>query len=162
MDMDKPRKYNRPEVLKFLRSNPILSLAACYQGKPVASVVTFAIEDDFTILFATHGDSVKAKALREQPTISYSSWKLNEILVQGGGEATEVTGDAMSLALNKILKAMDQLENFWPPILRITGEPYTVFSVRPTWLRALDLSDPSYDGIGQPFSEFEFPAPPQA
>lgn len=154
--MDKPRKYNREEILDFLKKTPILSLAACHEGKPVSSVVVFAIDDDFTLYFATHSDSIKAKALRTNPTISYSVWKLDDMMVQGGGEAREMQGEEYNQAMNKILKAINQLENFWPPILRITGGDYTAFAVKPTWARALDLSEPSYDGMERPFSDLTF------
>ena len=154
--MDKPRKYNREEILAFLKRSPIMSLAACNDGKPVSSVVAFAIDNDFTIYFATHSDSIKAKALLANPTLSYSVWENEQMLVQGGGEARALNGPEYDQAMNLILKAIDQLENFWPPILRITGTNYTAFAVKPTWARALDLSDPSYDGIDSPFSEVTF------
>ncbi len=154
--MDKPRKYSREEILAFLKHTPILSLAACNEGKPVSSVVAFAIDDDFTIYFATHSDSIKAVALRQNPILSYSVWKEDQMLVQGGGEARELQGQEYDQAMNSILKTIDQLENFWPPILRITGTNYTAYAVKPTWLRALDLSDPSYDGTDTPFSEVTF------
>jgi nitroimidazol reductase NimA-like FMN-containing flavoprotein (pyridoxamine 5'-phosphate oxidase superfamily) len=154
--MDKPRKYNREEILAFLKGMPILSLSACKEGKPVASIVVFAIDDDFTIYFASHGDSIKAEALRQNPTLAYSVWKQDTMLVQGGGEARELKDEEYSRAMNKILKAMENIENFWPPILRITGENYTAFAVKPAWIRALDLSQPSYDGAERPFSDLTF------
>lgn len=153
--MDKPRKYSPEEILRFLRQYPIMSLAASLDGQPVSSVVVFAIEDDFSLYFTTHSESYKARALRQNSAISISVFEINTMLVQAGGHATELFDEDQRGATKKVTAALDALTNFWPPILRFSGETFTSFHIKLDWVRALDLSSPSYDGLEDPFSTFK-------
>lgn len=54
-------------------------------------------------------------------------------------------------ALNQIVNALDNVENFWPPVLQITGDEYVVYKVITNWCRVLDLTDNTIQAQGELF-----------
>lgn len=145
--------YNKEDVLGFLRTFPVMSMAICAERGPIASVVVFAVDDDFTFYFATHRDSYKAKALLKDKRVGFSVWQLNKMLVQADGQVEEVGGDGAYEVLQKITQSTQQIEDFWPPILRVPGGGYIVFKIKPSWLRAMDLASNTITADTFPFTQ---------
>lgn len=66
------QKYSNKQILTFLRSVGIMSIAVNAEPYPISSVVLFSVDDEFNFLFATHSVSNKAKSLLKRPEISFS------------------------------------------------------------------------------------------
>ena len=149
------RKYTKEEIVDFLRSVSVMSIAVELDGQPISSVLLFAVDDDLIIYFATRTDSFKSKALSKNQKISLSVWEHRKMLVQAKGFAEKITDSGESeIALDKIVNSAQNIENFWPPILSITGGEYEIFRLKLDWIRVLDLSDLMIKEEEMPFSEF--------
>lgn len=134
------RHYSKLQVLAFLRSVSVMNLAVIGSGKPISSVLLFHVDDDLIFYFGTHSDSYKAEAIRKNPSVSLSVWEHKKMLVQADGIAEEIVEPVtMELVLDDIVKATNNIKNFWPPVLRIRGNGYAIFSIKTTWMRVLDL-----------------------
>ncbi|MCA9390257.1 pyridoxamine 5'-phosphate oxidase family protein [candidate division WWE3 bacterium] len=131
-----------------------MSIAVAHENDPISSVVIFAVDDDFKMYFTSRKDSFKAKALQNNPKISYSVWEHDQMLVQGAGTVTQITdSEVYDLSLDKIIDAVSHLKDFWPPILRIEGDDYVVYEIVPHWLRVLDLTRKTVSEDKPPFTE---------
>ena len=147
-------EYTPQQILKFLRSVSIMSAAVNGLNGPISTVLLFHIDDDFTLYFATHSDSFKAKALALDDRISYSVWEHRKMLVQADGIATPITDPK---EINEILdKLVSHVGDFWPPVLRLKGEGYVIYKIATKWLRALDLSQLTIVAPQPPFTEIVF------
>lgn len=119
-----------------------MSVAVNGESGPISTVLLFAVDDDFTFYFATHKNSFKAKGLNKDNRISMSIWEFNKMLVQCDGEAFEITDhDEAGEAFDKLTNSLDNLAEFWPPVLQIEGEGYIIYKVKTNWVRTLDLTD---------------------
>lgn len=149
------KKYTKQEVLAFMRKVSIMSAAFVQDdSKPLSTVLLFAIDDDFTMYFATLKSSHKAQAILNNPNISLSVWQSKEILVQANGIVTqEVDPLKIEDIIDKLASSAAGLNDFWPPILQMTGHDYVVFKVKLTWLHALDLTSTSLVENQSMFSE---------
>ena len=145
--------YTKSDILEFLRKNPIMNISVVSGTKPLASVVLFAVEDDFTFYFASHTSSFKTKALLKDPQISFSVWKHLNMLVQVDGIAHKAGEVDVNSILEKLAKSSISIEDFWPPLLRTGSDHYTVFVIKPTWLRILDLKSVKINEEKSPFQE---------
>ena len=149
------KKYTKQEVLDFLRKVSIMSAAFVRDdNKPLSTVLLFAIDDDFTMYFATLKSSHKAQAIINNPNISLSVWQDKEILVQANGTVTQETDPILAEKIvEKLANSAANLKDFWPPVLQIAGHDYAVFKVKLTWLHALDLTSTSLVENQSMFSE---------
>ena len=110
-------------------------------NKPLSTILLFAIDDDFTLYFATLKTSYKAKALEENKNISISVWNQKEMLVQANGTVEQETdGERVEVIVDKLADSAVGLDDFWPPVLQIKGHDYAVYKVKFDWLHALDLT----------------------
>lgn len=118
-----------------------MNVAVTMDNKPMCSILLFAIDDDFTMHFITHESTFKARALEKNPSISYSVWKHGHMYVQADGTVSKVTDpEEIDQAMDKIVNSADNIEDFWPPVLRVRNKSnYVVYKVKPYWLRASDL-----------------------
>ncbi len=131
----------KQKVLEFMRSESIMSVAINSSDRPVSTILLFAIDDDFTVYFATHKSTQKAKALSVDNKISLSVWGHKKMLVQASGVAEEITdGDELENTLDKLAMATDVVEDFWPPILQAKGDDYVAYRIKLDMLRILDLT----------------------
>lgn len=147
------KHYSKQQALDFLRSVSVMNLAVSSNGRPMSSVLLFHVDDDFTFYFGTHDDSYKAVAIRNNPKVGFSVWEHNKMLVQADGIAEEILEPVMmNLVLNDIVSATNNIKNFWPPVLRIRGNGYAVFSIKTTWMRALDLQSDAITEKELPFT----------
>lgn len=147
---------SKTEVLKALKEVAVMSVAINSQEYPVATMVLFTVDEELNFYFMTHGESYKAKALEKDQRVSWNVWQQRKMLVQGSGTATQIADEEEKRKiLVDLAKSAAEMPGFWPPVLRIQGGEYTVYRVKPVWLRALDLSNMTIvDGNG-PFTEVE-------
>lgn len=149
--------FTKKEIADFMRSISVMSAACSLQGKPISTILLFALDDDFTLYFATRRDSYKQKALSMNSQMSISVWEHKKMLVQSSGHATQIIDEnAQKEALTKIVNATDNIEDFWPPVLQINGGDYTVYKYTPEWLRAMDLSNTKIKTGDTSYTEFQF------
>jgi nitroimidazol reductase NimA-like FMN-containing flavoprotein (pyridoxamine 5'-phosphate oxidase superfamily) len=128
-------------------------------GKPHATVLLYVIDDDFNIYFVSHPDSKKVRHVGQNSAVSLSVWEHRDMSVQVNGEAEPVEDpekvDALLSELAEAGMAEDD-DHFYPPVLRMSGEEYAVFRVRPTAVRCLDLVGDEIKSPGSPFTDIEF------
>lgn len=149
-------KISKQHVLAFLRSVAVMSIAANGDhGRPVSSVVVFAVDNDLSFYFLTKRETYKAKALEKNPKISLSVWENNKMLVQATGSATEVDAHDFNKIHLKINNASKVLKNFWWPILNIDKGEFVIFKIHPDWLRVLDLTGRHIKEEGDPFFDID-------
>ncbi|MFA6407195.1 MAG: pyridoxamine 5'-phosphate oxidase family protein [Candidatus Paceibacterota bacterium] len=152
--------FTKEQVLEFLKNNQIMSIATINGKKPLSSVVAYAINDDFTFYFISHQTSYKTKALITNPLVGFSIWEKSKMLIQADGIAHVLPDDGADEIMDKIAHAMAEVKDFWPPLFRARGgkegRDYAVFEIRPTWMRALDLSSLHIKEGELPFTEFTF------
>jgi nitroimidazol reductase NimA-like FMN-containing flavoprotein (pyridoxamine 5'-phosphate oxidase superfamily) len=148
------KKYTNEEVLSFLRSNPVMSIAVTFKGIPRSSIVIFAVDKDMVFYFATGTQSYKAKALMTNKNISFSVWEYKKILVQGLGEATALNSKSeLDRTLEKLAKVAGDMKDFWPPLLHLWNQDYTIFKVKIRWMRVLDLTSQKIKESSLPFQD---------
>ncbi len=134
--------YSKEEIINFLRSVSVMSIALTMDGNPVSSVVLFHVDDSLDFYWVTRRDSYKAKAALTNPVISLSVWEHHKMLVQAKGDVFEIV-DAHDIddIIGRLASLTASIKDFWPPIVSIEGGEYVVFKIRTHWIRALDLSD---------------------
>jgi len=148
-------KISKPEVIKFLRSVNIMSLAACHKEKPLSTILLYAVDDDLNFYFATRSETYKAKALAINPKVSLSIWEFKKMLIQADGIATKIDNlETVNKVVEMLADSVERIGDFWPPVIqqKEKGE-YVVFKIKPTWLRALNLSNESIRGDKGEFTE---------
>ena len=149
------KKYTNAEVLDFLRKNPVMNLSFIGDRKPHATVLLFHVTDDFTFYFGAKEISYKGRALIQNPGVSLSVWQHKQMLVQADGFVSRVIDENVDDVLTKITSSIPMIKDFWPPILRTKGDDYVAFEIKLTWLRVLDLTNPSINEEESPFTEFK-------
>lgn len=149
--MDELTKKN--SVLAFLKQNFVMNAAICADNKPFASVLLYYVDDDFNFYFASHTDSYKVRILKENPRINLTVWQHNQMHVQADGLAEEVTEDENKLHIVDMLaESASKSKDFWPPLFRIKGQGYSVFKIKVTWMRMLDLVQNTITQVDSPFT----------
>ena len=146
----------KKQVLQFLRSYPVMNIALVLDSKPISSVVVFWVDDDFTFYFATNSDSYKRKALVENQHISFSVWDKDKMLVQADGQAGLVPMPQADEIINKIIQSMDNIKNFWPPVVSIGEGEYIIYKIKVTWMKVLNLTNLKIREKELPFITFKF------
>lgn len=144
----------KQEVLNFLRSQFIMSIAVAEDNKPSSSILLYYVDDEFNFFFATHRSSFKAQKLLKNPHISLSVWEHKNMMVQADGVASEIVNEQDKLAIiDKLAESSMKGQDFWPPLLRIGGQDYIVFKIKPNWLRKLDLKRDTMTQVDPPFTD---------
>ena len=147
------KQYKEEEVLNFLKDNFIMSVATVSDNKPAASVMLYAVDDDFTMYMATHIDSYKSKNLIANPKIGISIWEKEKMLVQIDAVVEKIESEVdVESTLNKLAESASKEDDFWPPVFRIKGGDYIVFRIKPYWIRALDLNQNTLRQEDSPFT----------
>lgn len=150
-------EYTKESILQFLREHFIMEIATCLDNKPAASVMLYALNDDFSLYFATHKDSYKSQNLQKNPQISLCIWEHLKALVQMDGKVEVVENEQeKSVAMDKLADAATKDKEFWPPLFRIKGDEYIIFKMSPQWGRLLDLSRSTITQEETPFVEIDF------
>lgn len=149
------QKYTKIEILNFLRKQNVMNISFTDGKRPMASVVLFAVDGDFTFYFAAHTNSYKAQALMKNNMISFTVWEHLQMLFQADGVVHKANDMDVRDILVKLARSSVNVENFWPPILRTDPDTYTVFVVEPVWMRVLDLTSLKIGESITPFQEVE-------
>lgn len=139
------------KTLEFLKNNPVMNIAAINDRKPLASVVLFYVDDDFNFYFITHVTSHKAKALKKNPKISFTVWKFDEMHVQADGDVTFLEGNEADRIMKYVADSSNNIKDFWPPILQLESNRYSVIKIKCNWLRALDISEKNIKPLEEKF-----------
>lgn len=129
------------EVLDFMRKVSLMSLAVSDQNnQPQSHTMLFAIDDDFTMYFATSANSYKHKTMQYNNKVGISVWEDKKMLVQIQADVFELQGDEAVTAVDKLADVATDMVDFWPPVLQIIKKDYAVFKVVPKSIRALNVS----------------------
>lgn len=152
------QSHIKEQVLAFFKSYPIMNIAVAKENLPSSSVVAFHVEDDLTCYFVTQKKSFKANILTVNDKMSFSVWKLDEMLVQADARAHLIPHEEATSFIEKIAKSISVLENFWPPLAQISDDEYVVFAVKPYWMRVLDLKVKTIKVQNLPFIEVKLAA----
>lgn len=144
----------KTDAKKFLQSQFIMNLSTMSEDKPHASVMLYAMEDDFSFHIVTHTNTYKAKNLLAHPYASFSVWEHGNMMIQADATVSAVTNPTtVGQIVEKLADAATNDEHFWPPLFRIGGDDYIVFKITPYWMRALDLQNNSIEAKETPFSQ---------
>lgn len=136
-----PKEFTPEDILQMIRQVGILSLAVSdNSGQPQSHKMMFAVDDDFTFYFATSSSSQKAKTLAENPKVGLSIWNNQLILLQVQGVVELLEGKDVDTTIEKLANVAADMPSFWPPVLQIKKDSYAVYKVKPTAIRALDLT----------------------
>lgn len=152
--ISKTQEIPREQLVSFLGSNFIAVLSTADDNKPTASPVVYVVDEDLNFYFVTNIDTYKAKNILKNPNVSMCIWEFSNMSVQLDGTATKVEDEAkQEWVIEKFSDAATKDPNFWAPIFRIKRGDYAVFKVKPTWLRALDLSRNTVRSKESPYTE---------
>lgn len=136
MEKEKARK----ECLTFLRANEYGVVATIAEnGAPQAATITYLIDDDFTIYFATRRTTRKYKNLEHANTIA---------MVVGAGPAAisvQLQGTTQVIEGEEREKTMERFlmkhESYYRIFLRMPGYDFAVFKITPTWIRFFNIEE---------------------
>ena len=146
---------SKEKLLKFLRENPVASIGAVYKGKPINSVVLTAIDNDFTFYFVTNPETYKAKALLENPIISMTIWNKDQYQAQAMGIAKPIDSSIDPCDIfDKIINSLDNIEEFWPPVISMSNEEYIIFQIKLDWIRVFDITQMKIKGNSSLFTTY--------
>ncbi len=135
-----PKQFTKDQVRDFMRSVGIMSASINAEPYPIATILLFAIDDDFTLYFATHIETAKSRALQAHPKFSYSIWEHHKMLVQASGEATRITEyEEVERTLEKLAMSAASIEDFWPPVLQLDPDEYIIFKIKTTQMQVIPL-----------------------
>ncbi len=105
------------------------------------STSLFATDEKFNICLAMHTDTLRAQQFRKNPNASGVMWEVGDLYIQWRGTVKELHNPKQIDAwLDKLALKAVKLENFWPPIFQFRGQEYAIFVIKPTWMRAMDIS----------------------
>jgi general stress protein 26 len=148
-------QITKPQVLSFLKSVAIMSLSATNEDKPLSTILLFAVDNNFNFYFVTRAETYKAKTIINNPKVSLSVWEHKKMLVQVDGVAKQIKNPTeIDNALDIIVAATEPMKDFWPPVVRFKGQgDYVIFKIKPTWVRALNITNNSIRQDETPFTE---------
>ena len=128
-------KLNLELVRKFLASQNLGVLATVTSnGLPESSVIGFAENDDFEILFGTFDHSRKAHNLKTNPRVALSVGWDRGITVQYEGEAQELTANDIEDCKRTILTKIPTAAKF------VSAPQEKFYKIVPKWIRYSDWS----------------------
>lgn len=150
------QNISKDEAKAFLKSNFVAEIATTNGDKPTCSPVVYVIDDDLNFYFVTNTETYKAKNIHNNPKVSLSVWEFSKMSVQIDGLATKITDKQQKeWVIEQFGDAATKDPNFWAPIFRIKRSDYVAFKIKPTWVRALDLSHDTVRSKQTPYSEIE-------
>jgi general stress protein 26 len=136
--------WTKEDILRFWKSHPIASIAVNGEEFPISSVVLTYMNDELEFYFGTGIDSHKAKALLKNEKVSFSNWVKGEAIVQGTATAIAMRErELMEGIVERIVDAMEGMEDFWPPLLNMWKNDYIIFKLTPNFMRVIDLHNPA-------------------
>ena len=136
MEKEKARK----ECLAFLKANEYGVVATIAKnGTPQAATVTYLIDDDFTIYFATRRTTRKYKNLEQNNAIAMvMGTGPAAISVQLHGTTEIIEGEAREKTMERFLM---KHESYYRIFLKMPGYDFAVFKITPTWIRLFNVEE---------------------
>jgi len=134
-------KKLREEALKVLRGAVVGVLAtASPDGIPHAAAVLFSADENLMVYFVTKSLTAKHKNLLKNDLVSLAVNFGPPVYIQIQGRAELVTHPMEREAIiDRVAKQGATLSHVWPPILLVGGD-YCAYRVKPSSIRATDLS----------------------
>ena len=149
-----PKKFSNAEIVEFLETVPMMSLAMTEDDQPISSLVLFHADKDLTIFFVTLKSSKEVSILNKNKKVGASVFGFKEMLVQFTGVVKQITSPIeVEDSLNKIAESAGNIKDYWPPILQIRDQDYVIYKVVPKTLHVLDLSSKKILEVGELYSE---------
>jgi len=149
-------EQTKADMISFLRENFVMELATTRDDKPTVSPVIYVLDKDLCFYFVTYRMSYKAQNLINNPHASLTVWQFLKMSVQADGVAELVEDEStQAWVMDEFADAATKDPNFWAPIFRIKRGDYTVFKVKPTWMRVLNLSHNTTRAKESPFTEID-------
>lgn len=151
------KKINKKQVKEFLNSEYVMQMATSSKKNiPRVSVVLFVVDKEMNFYFVTHRGSQKTKNINDNPNVNLAIWKHNIMLVQVSGRAKEMKREKDKLkVIDALAKAGARDKNFWAPLLRISGEEYSVYKISSKNISALDLMSKNMTEKKSPFTKIK-------
>jgi general stress protein 26 len=146
---------DKEKVLAALRRNRIASMATVTaDGQPQAVTILYVVDDDLNLYFVTREKSRKVANLDANGMVAMSIGLEPPMNVQLEGRAVRVDDELVRAdKMAELAHAGADLEDLWPPILRVGKEGYVLYKVMPEKVRALDLSDHNISSEDPPYIE---------
>lgn len=148
------------ENLSELKKRALASLKSVYfavlatadeGGRPHASAVLIDSDEDFTVYFMTREKTDKHHDLTVRPEISLTVGMTSPIYLQITGRAERITEPKQFSAIaERLARVGASVENFWPPLARMGPSPLVAYRVRPTAIKAIDMTADSISQGGSP------------
>lgn len=144
------------DMMTFLKEKFVMELATCVDNKPAVAPMIYVTDDDLNFYFVTYTHTLKAENLVTNPHCSFVIWEFLRMSVQASGTASIVEDEAKKAwVVEAFADAATKDPNFWAPIFRIKRGDYVVFTIKPTWMRVLDLTHNTVRQEESPFTEIK-------
>lgn len=134
-----PNTEQKTKIYEFLQKQLLAVISTVHDDGPQGAVIAFAEDENLELFFGTFNTTRKYANIRSNPKVAFAiGWSLDEVItVQYEGIATELEGEAVELAKQKILAKN-------PGSARFANDPkQRYFKVVPKWIRysALKVGD---------------------
>jgi len=130
----------KQRILAALRRNPLAVVSTIDSSdssvaRPESAVVAFAESDALGIFFGTSNGTRKYANLAKNPNVSFAMGWDGGDAVQYEGVARELSGAEVAAAVDAIVTKNPHAKYF------LLKEDARIFSVKPTWVRLLDMTE---------------------
>jgi nitroimidazol reductase NimA-like FMN-containing flavoprotein (pyridoxamine 5'-phosphate oxidase superfamily) len=134
----------RSEMLAFLKSHAAGVLAtASPEGKPHASAVYYAADDNFNLYFFTLLNSRKFAAIQGNPNVAFTVGTLDvPQTLQIEGVAIELRHEDEMAHVSDLVRALTSNSTYYAPITRLNPSETVLVWIKPTWIRWADYTSP--------------------
>ncbi|OGD32299.1 hypothetical protein A3C91_00900 [Candidatus Azambacteria bacterium RIFCSPHIGHO2_02_FULL_52_12] len=124
----------------FLREQEHAVLATVNAGgRPQAAVVTYFVEDDWTFYFTTRRETRKHENLMHNRRVAMVvGTGPGPVSIQIEGTAEPVEGTERETVMGAFLT---KRKSYYDIFLKIPGYDFSVFKVRPDWIRLFQIND---------------------
>lgn len=139
------REELKRQALDFLKDNVVAVIAtASTDNIPEAATIYYVVDDEFNFYIRTDSDSRKVQNLRSNPQVALVVGTANmPVTVQVQGKIAQVESGE---EFNKRGLQLEEASNKGPyeaPLDNMKGTGWVIYKITPTWLRWLDLREPS-------------------
>ncbi len=111
-------------------------------GQPHAAAVVITADDDFTVYFMTRETTTKHQDITVRPEVAMTVGMNLLVYLQIRGVAERLTdADEVSEITRRLAMTASAVKDFWPPLARLTSGKYVAYRIRPTSVKAMDMTD---------------------
>lgn len=158
----RPLSERQERIYGFLKENAVGVLASVAPGgDPHASVIYFAVNQDFTISFLTKTATRKhTNLLRDNRVMLVVFDPKNQTTVQVSGNAEELHGgqEINDVAAAIFITSLKTSDGGIPPIAKLLAGEYAAYTIRPYEFRMASYARPvsgEYESIFESLESFE-------